>query len=64
MIQNEGLANSLESTKVIQEDLNRLQKLVESLQMKINMIKCNVGNKNISQDYFMGGTKCAKNTWG
>lgn len=55
-----GLANSLESTKVIQEDLNRIEKWAETWQMKFNITKCkvlHVGNKNIGQDYFMGGTK-------
>lgn len=60
-----GLANSLESTKVIQEDLNRIQKWSETWQMKFNITKCkvlHVGNKNVRQDYFMGGTKleCAQ----
>ena len=55
-----GLANSLEATKVIQEDINRIQKWVETWQMKCNTTKCkvlHVGNKNTRQDYFIGGTK-------
>ena len=60
-----GLANSLEYTKVIQEDLDRIQKWAETWQIKFNIAKCkvlHVGNKNIRQDYFMGGIKleCAQ----
>ena len=60
-----GLANSLEHTKVIQEDLDRIQKWAETWQMKFNIAKrkvLHVGNKNIRQDYFMGGIKleCAQ----
>lgn len=55
-----GLANSLESTKVIQDDLDRLQIWADTWQMKFNVAKCkvlHVGNKNIRQEYFMGGLK-------
>ena len=60
-----GLANSLESTKVIQKDLEIIQKWPETWQIKFNIAKCkvlHVGNKNIRQDYFMGGIKleCAQ----
>ena len=58
-----GLANSLEYTKVIQEDLDRIQKWADTWQMKFNIAKCKVvGNTNIRQDYFMGGIKleCAQ----
>ena len=37
-----GLATSLESTKVIQEDPNRIRKWPETWQMKFNPTKCNV----------------------
>ena len=55
----------MESTKVIQKDLDRIQKSAETWQMKFNIVKCkvlHVGNKNILQDYFMGGIKleCAQ----
>ena len=55
----------MESTKVIQEDLDRIQKWAETWQIKFNIAKCkvlHVGNKNIRQDYFMGGIKleCAQ----
>ena len=55
-----GLVNSLEATKVIQEDLNRIQRSTEIWQTKFNTTKCKFlhgGNRNIRQDYFMGGTK-------
>ena len=55
-----GLANNLEATKVIQEDLNRIQKWTETWQIKLNTTKCKVlyeGNKNIRKDYFIGGIK-------
>lgn len=55
-----GLANSLESTDVIQDDLDRIQNWAEMWQMKFNVAKCkvvHVGNKNIRRDYFMGGLK-------
>ena len=55
-----GLANSWEATRVIQEDLNKIHEWAETWQMKFNITKCkviHVGNKNIRQDYFMGGTK-------
>lgn len=55
-----GLANSLESTKVIQDDLDRLQIWADTWQMKFNVAKCkvlHVGNKNIRQEYFLGGLK-------
>ena len=55
-----SLVNSLEATKVFQEHINRIHKWVETWQIKFNITKrkvLHVGNKNIRQDYFMGGTK-------
>ena len=64
-----GLAHSLESTKAIQDNLNRIQKWEETCQMKFNTTKCkDVGSKHVRQNYFMGGTKLQKyklkKTWG
>ena len=60
-----GLANSLETSNIIQEDVNRIHRWADTCKMKFNMTKCKVlpvGDKNIRQDYFMGGKKleCAE----
>ena len=55
-----GLANSLEYTKVIQEDLDRIQKWAETWQMKFNIAKCkvlHVGNKKYTAGLLYGWYK-------
>ena len=40
-----GLAYILESTEVIQEDLNKIQKWAKTWQMKFNITKCSICGK-------------------